>query len=335
MNYKTLTPANMALFLFSFLANAIFSNMAFAQNDNQQCLNNVSDICGTAHANVCFEKEVNWKRVLPQCEGDVQTLIEMANEAHAQMAKEGASWGGVLRSGPSRDHDKIGSLAEGQLVVLEHNTRVMFNGYPWFEISIYDSAGNIKTGYQWGGILCAFDKREGVFQQCPIEWSDNPERIAKAKMQDNIAPTHGNSDEDNAAQDNAAIDKQIITTCLTAERNASRDGIACLGKVSDPCLAKDENFSTNAMRQCIGFEHKVWDGLLNADYKKLMASLDSAEKKNSLKNAQRAWNKFVNQFCKLGYEFNQGTMYMVTGDDCLMRMTARQDLELKNLFNSN
>lgn len=298
---------------------------AEAQSDNQQCLNVVNEICDGADANVCFENKANWKSVPVKCEGDVQTLIEMANEAHAQMANEGASWGGVLRSGPSTEHDKIGSLAEGQLVTLEKNTRVMFNGYPWFEISIYDKVGKVKRGYQWGGILCAFDKRQGVFQQCPIEWSDNP-----ARRQTQNFPKHGNSDDDNAL-----LDRETIDACLVSQKHASRDGTACIGKVSNPCLAQDSNYSTTAMRQCIMEEHKVWDDMLNADYKKLMTSLDADEKKNSLRTAQRTWNKFVSQFCKLGYEFNQGTMYLVTGDNCLMRMTARQDLELKSLLNSN
>lgn len=322
-------PTILASYLFGVIFAFLFSSLAFAQSNNQQCVNNLNDICGAQHANVCFENAANWNRVLPQCEGDVQTLIEMANEAYRDMAKEGASWGGVLRSGPGINYDQIGSLAEGQLVIIEHNTNVMFNGYPWFEISIYYNSGAIKQGYQWGGILCAFDKREGVFQQCPVEWSDNPERNPKTNMQDNIASAHGNSEEDNAA-----IDKSIITTCLDNEKNASRDGTACIGKVSDPCLAQDNNYSTAAMRQCIGYEHTVWDDMLNADYKKLMSSLDAPHKKDSLKNAQRSWNKFVNQFCKLGYEFNQGTMFLVSGDDCMLRMTARQDLELRALMNN-
>lgn len=324
MHHKT-TPV--ASFLISFLVALVFSNIAIAQSDNQQCLNNVSEICGVQDANICFENNANWKGVLPQCEGDVQTLIEMANNAQIEITKEGASWGGVLRNGPGIEYDKIGFLTEGKLVIIERNTNVMFNGYPWFMISIYDTAGNVKKGYQWGGILCAFDKRDGVFQQCPIEWLNNPAR-REVKTQDPVAPVHGNSDEDNAF-----LDKETIVACLASEKYVSRDGTACIGKVSNPCLAQDNNFTTTAMRQCISDEHKVWDDMLNSDYKKLMASLDTAEKKISLRNAQRAWNKFVNQFCKLGYEFNQGTMFLVTGDTCSMRMTAHQDLELKNLFN--
>ncbi|PCH50955.1 MAG: hypothetical protein COC17_03390 [Hyphomicrobiales bacterium] len=328
-----ISPTTFTSFISAVFIAFIMPNIAIAQSDNQQCQNVVSKICGGSDANVCFENKANWKNVPEKCEGDVQTLIEMANEAHAQMAKEGASWGGVLRSGPSREHNKIGSLAEGQLVTLEQNTKVMFNGYPWFEISIYDKVGNVKRGYQWGGILCAFDKLEGVFQQCPIEWSDNP-----ARRQTQNFPKHGNSDEDTIAGDNAFLDRETIDACLASERSTSRtgsDGTACIGKVSAPCLAQDRNYSTTAMRQCVMDEHKIWDDMLNADYKKLMASLDTDQKKNSLKNAQRTWNKFVKQFCKLGYEFNQGTMFLVTGDDCLMRMTARQDLELKNLLNTN
>lgn len=306
----------------------MFGTGSLAQELEERCLKNKDDICGSMDASTCFADEAKWQLVKPECEGDIQTLVEMAREAIAEMKLEGASLGGKVRNGPGMEHSQTGSLAEGNLVLLEENTGIVMNGYPWFKITHYNSAsGAVLSGYQWGGILCSFDARQGVFDTCPVEWSDNPARLARSEtaMEDPIAPAHGNSDEDNKLIDMATINK-----CLDDEAAAARDGSACIGRISEDCLAKGDD-TTIAMRRCIGFELEAWDGLLNADYQKLMASLDTEAKKTSLRDAQRLWNRFVASFCPLAYEFNQGTMFLVTGDQCMMEMTARQDLELRRL----
>ena len=74
------------------------------------------------------------------------------------------SWAGKVRSGPGQNYAQVGSLNEGEDVVLLENTGVMMNGYPWFRIRFR----NNREGYKWGGILCA--KRvpvDGVYKQCP------------------------------------------------------------------------------------------------------------------------------------------------------------------------
>lgn len=123
-----------------------------------------------------------------------------------------------------------------------------------------------------------------------------------------------------------------ITTCLAEEKSNGRNGSACISKFASICLEKESNYTTLAMRGCIALEYKVWDRLLNSDYQALLASLETQEHKNSLRQAQRNWNKFVNSFCPLAYQFNQGTMFLLTGDQCVMEMTARQDIELKALI---
>ncbi|AXS39813.1 hypothetical protein [Breoghania sp. L-A4] len=73
------------------------------------------------------------------------------------------SWGGKVRGGPGMNYEQVGSLAEGAPVLLLEDTGVMMNGYPWFLIRFN---GN-RTGYQWGGILCATrDPVDGVFETC-------------------------------------------------------------------------------------------------------------------------------------------------------------------------
>ncbi len=240
---------------------------------------------------------------------------------------EGASLGGKVRSGPGINHEQIGSLAESKLVTIQENTGIMMNGYPWFKVTHIDNqTGFSIEGYQWGGIMCDFlGKVPGVFNVCPRNWSDNPEIASQKITEDPIAPEHGNSDEDNEI-----IDIANITKCLDSETSAGRDGAGCIGQVSEKCLEQGDE-TTVGMRQCIGYEHKAWDSMLNKDYQSLMASLDTNDKKTALRDAQRLWNQFVQKFCALGYKFNQGTIFLVSGDQCMMEMTARQDLELKRL----
>lgn len=91
--------------------------------------------------------------------------------------KEGASWGGKVRSGPGMSFKQIGVLKEGDLVTLAKNTGIIMNGYPWFRIiHVNNQNGWSISGYQWGGILCAFDPNPGVYKVCPVKWSDNPDR---------------------------------------------------------------------------------------------------------------------------------------------------------------
>lgn len=73
------------------------------------------------------------------------------------------SWGGVVRSGPGMDYDKLASLKEGDKITLLENANADMNGYAWFKIRY----GGNKTGYQWGGIICAIGKpMPGVFEVC-------------------------------------------------------------------------------------------------------------------------------------------------------------------------
>lgn len=76
------------------------------------------------------------------------------------------SWGGIVRAGPGMDFAKVTSLNEGDPVTVLEHTGVMMNGYPWFKIKF---RGN-KTGYHWGGIMCAVGApRDGLFEVCPTK----------------------------------------------------------------------------------------------------------------------------------------------------------------------
>lgn len=306
------------------IATSTLLSFGFAQDVDAQCQQNVVEICGDQNASMCFSDANNWARVLPACQGEVQMLVEMANEALSELEKEGASLGGNVRSGPGTDFATVGSLAEGALVSLEENTGAMFRGFPWFRITQYDmsNGAELMSGYQWGGILCSFVERPGVAQICPVEWTDNP-----AFLEDPIAPAHGNSDEDNADNDVATIE-----ACIENAYASGGDGSACIGTVSTPCLADDPQGSTGSMRECVGFEHSAWDRLLNEDYQTLLANLGSDADRESLRVAQRHWLALMNAFCPLSYQFNGGSLNLLDGDICVMEMTARQDLALRTLM---
>lgn len=89
-----------------------------------------------------------------------------AGTAAAAASFPAGSWGGIVRAGPGMNFPKVTSLKEGDPVTVIENTGVMMNGYPWFKITY----GAKKTGFHWGGIMCAVGApRDGLFEVCPTK----------------------------------------------------------------------------------------------------------------------------------------------------------------------
>ena len=89
--------------------------------------------------------------------------ICLALPAAAQEFGPAASWGGNVRSGPDISAPRIGSLAEGDGLIVVARTDEVYHGYPWFLIQMADG----REGYQWGGIICGVDAPiEGAFGTC-------------------------------------------------------------------------------------------------------------------------------------------------------------------------
>ena len=83
---------------------------------------------------------------------------------------EGGSWGGKVRSGPGKEFSQVGSLNNGDPVILIESTSIFLDGYEWFKI-IYN---NNSVGYQWGGILCGFEiKIAGTYSVCEKDNRDS------------------------------------------------------------------------------------------------------------------------------------------------------------------
>ncbi|PCI85834.1 MAG: hypothetical protein COB24_11645 [Hyphomicrobiales bacterium] len=74
----------------------------------------------------------------------------------------GKSLGGKVRDKAGMNSLQVGSLFEGNSIVITGNSGVDMNGYDWFEIEF----GGRKA-YQWGGIMCSDDvKIAGIFMRC-------------------------------------------------------------------------------------------------------------------------------------------------------------------------
>lgn len=126
-----------------------------------------------------------------------------------------------------------------------------------------------------------------------------------------------------------AADTAAIKACLAAERTAERDGRACIGRTSDPCLETPGNESTMSMVACISAETEAWDEILNADYNGLLGALNE-KAQESVRKAQRAWIALRDADCAVPYEiFEGGTMALPIGAQCGLERTAARVLQLR------
>jgi uncharacterized protein YecT (DUF1311 family) len=128
----------------------------------------------------------------------------------------------------------------------------------------------------------------------------------------------------------AADDADTVTACIEGERQASRDGRACIGRVSDPCLKDTAAETTVAMVECLDRESAAWDKVLNADYQQLLKGLN-APAAESVRNAQRAWIALRDADCKVPYDiFEGGTIAHLDSATCVQNHTATRVLQLRD-----
>lgn len=74
----------------------------------------------------------------------------------------GYSYGGKVRGGPGINYRQVGSLYEGDAILILNGTGAMMNGYEWFQIRYR----NGRTGYQWGGLMCSQNPYPTIFRVC-------------------------------------------------------------------------------------------------------------------------------------------------------------------------
>lgn len=127
----------------------------------------------------------------------------------------------------------------------------------------------------------------------------------------------------------AADDAGKIKACLKTEHDAGHTGRDCIGIVSDPCLQKPGNEPTQSMVECVDRETKVWDDFLNADYQRLLGSLEG-NAAESVRQAERAWIAARDADCKVPYDiYEGGTMARLDGANCALDHTATRVLQLR------
>lgn len=106
-----------------------------------------------------------------------------------------------------------------------------------------------------------------------------------------------------------------------------------LSAAFDKCIAKAGAVDP-AVLECIGNEHEVQDRRLNANYKTLMAKLESPRKKQ-LQEAQRLWLKYVDANCDFYYDPNGGTSARMMSAQCSVNTRAQRAIELGDLAKWN
>jgi uncharacterized protein YecT (DUF1311 family) len=113
----------------------------------------------------------------------------------------------------------------------------------------------------------------------------------------------------------------------------------CAAEVKNPidaeltaCLAKDENYPTAKMVECISVAASNWDKELNLTYQILFKKLDSKAQEN-LKTSELAWIKYRDLEIKnIDSIFAKipGTMYIPVKQDKILDLTRARTLELKS-----
>jgi uncharacterized protein YecT (DUF1311 family) len=85
--------------------------------------------------------------------------------------------------------------------------------------------------------------------------------------------------------------------------------------------------SDAAMADCYTIEGAIWDGLLNDNYKKLLATLDDQQTAKA-RAMQRAWIAYRDSTCQFYDDKIQGSMSIMMRAACNTRETARRAMLL-------
>lgn len=126
-----------------------------------------------------------------------------------------------------------------------------------------------------------------------------------------------------------ADDAEVIGSCVKAAFAANTDARACVGRVATPCLDNPDNQSTHAMVACNDKETKIWDGLLNEEYQRLLGAVEGQAKDDVVK-AQRQWIGLRDMDCAIPYAlFDGGTMAQPIGANCVLESTAERMLQVR------
>src|SRR3954463_4219086 len=87
-----------------------------------------------------------------------------------------------------------------------------------------------------------------------------------------LAPAAGFAQTEKAAPRDIAA----VQNCLKSQRGKELNGERCIGVVADPCLKQAR--STADSNACADRELRVWDGMLNDFYRRMIDRLDDEQK---------------------------------------------------------
>lgn len=123
---------------------------------------------------------------------------------------------------------------------------------------------------------------------------------------------------------------KFIRNCVAKHADDRESEYECAFKlVADPCVEKnDSNLGT---ADCYRIERAVWDGILNENYKKLMAAIGDPNDQAKLKEMQRAWIVFRDTTCDFYWHKIRGSMAVPMTAACQLRETARRAFLLASL----
>jgi uncharacterized protein YecT (DUF1311 family) len=88
------------------------------------------------------------------------------------------------------------------------------------------------------------------------------------------------------------------------------------------------NQSTSATTECYERERKIWDALLNENFRALRDDLDDGQKAK-LRDMQRAWIAYRDTTCGFYHDKIRGSMSTTMAAACVTRESARRALLLK------
>ncbi|MEM7075612.1 MAG: lysozyme inhibitor LprI family protein [Pseudomonadota bacterium] len=134
-----------------------------------------------------------------------------------------------------------------------------------------------------------------------------------------------------------SVDASVVEACF-ASAPAEMTQPDCIGAATEACTALPGGGTTLGISQCLSMETAAWDKILNQQYTLTRGHFTAFDDggdpplQQSLLQAQRAWIAFRDAECGFAYDRNrQGTIRVIVGANCLLRLTAQRAIELRDM----
>jgi uncharacterized protein YecT (DUF1311 family) len=145
-----------------------------------------------------------------------------------------------------------------------------------------------------------------------------------------LALTLGMFSEPAQAQSRKATPQEVaaIKACVEKTKdNVDAGEQKCLFSVADKCIGDVGAAPDRKLMDCYEIEGSIWEDLLNANYKRLLDTLDD-EQKVKARDMQRAWISYRDTTCKFYWDKIHGTMANHMAAACRAREAARRAMLL-------